>query len=586
MIDRFQILGGWLCLAVISAPCCLGQTPGIDSEDRPGVATKDRRVRIIGENDKPVSGATVYIGITDRPIILIDGEPAGGKASRNWLVRHDDGNGVDLAKIQRSASQMLDEPGAFAEMEMGMEMDGMAMGMESGPALPVARASYFVRHEEHGFGFVPRKDFAPRSIRLHAAAKLAVHVPRRYSAKDYVVIACWRNRFADPISDRLLERGDGYGDESMMMGGMSGAGLSEFGGGGDDTGGDLGGRWRDWRLSTQVAYWSIAGLEREGPEQGETYVAELEMPPGEVRVTLVPRLAIAPDQRDWIRLEQLLLFGGPSQVVLARSDRGHTTVQLGHDKQTDLEFVGRAATSPLPNWDREQNVLFLTPRHEPVERRAIRNAREAVRIAGGTREARSQRFLGRIAHRIAEDCYVAIGLPAGEYAVWSVQRESLGDLVAQAKSCSSLQGQSLQSMVATPERQSGQLGSAHAHPALASPPVRARYQLKPNYELGQQTERPGLETIRIRNFKPESAFAGYGGFAADSPIPGGFADAGGFAADSAIPSGTVAATEFAPAEPSGPEQRLGQLRRRIEQLERDLSTAKQMLDRLTGRRGR
>ncbi|MGB7344252.1 MAG: hypothetical protein WBD20_08565 [Pirellulaceae bacterium] len=317
---------------------------------------------------------------------------------------------------------------------------------------------YYVVHPEHGFAFLPSDNAPIRTFGLRPSANMKISVPKKYSPKDFVVLACWQNRYADPISNARLHSQSGSG---LGLPNPTNPGGAEFGAPSTsnpapwdpDTIYDP---WRtqfsDWRLRTMVTHWNVLEIEAT-KDDAYANVAHLVMPPGEVRITLIPKAAINPsDLSSPPALERLLFFGGPTKIKLIESAARGTQNNLAilpSEAVRDIEFIGSPTDSMMPDWTDKTFQVFLTQFVQPLDTLVPTNSERKVRkIAESERSARSKVFLGRIAHRIGKQRYLAIGVPAGgQYFVWSADNSELAGLARSTKLCDypSL-GQSLPAM--------------------------------------------------------------------------------------------------------------------------------------------
>ncbi|QDV86714.1 hypothetical protein [Stieleria magnilauensis] len=184
---------------------------------------------------------------------------------------------------------------------------------------------------ESGFSFIPaRTTFSPK-VTLRRGGKLIVSPPSGIDASRYQVLTCWQNGFAYPS----LEEYKRELNSSQALGKQLDA--------------------DDWRFSPRFRWYQTAEL-------GEV----ISVPPGEVRVTIVPRLANAPDPSDrgsaqWF--EWLTARGPSTIVVVSGSSPDPITVEFPVLRSLVLRAPGRSDDT-LPEWgDQSSPRYYLEPFH-------------------------------------------------------------------------------------------------------------------------------------------------------------------------------------------------------------------------------
>lgn len=569
------------------------------------------KVQVLTPEGNPAIGAKLFVGTSQtmsligaptnvKPVGQTDFNPAPGsnqKVHRYGGVRVaiEQGEGIDVAELFESG---------FGEMD-GEDLGGMdEMG-----AGGVQSAFYYAVHPEHGFAFVPWHTTPPKSIKLRAAGRFEVAVPKRYSPDQYVVLACWMNRYADPITVQSLRFNQEDDDMGMYMEdfGWTGAGLGPMY---DATSGldPLHHQVSDWRLRTMVTHWALGKIEP-GEEQSYGNDATIVLPPGEIRLTLVPYTAVRESLGDVRKLQELLLFGGPTKILLTSESipNSFQGTILPSEAVRDIELIGRVSGSGIPNWTPQENHLLLTgPAPTAKTITNVSSDQEVIQIAEQQREKRSTKFLGRIAHRIGPDRYLAIGLPVRQYYAWSVDAKRMPSLVSSVKLSDrerferSLEKLSVRSVSPDELKLREKISTKQTQPKRAnknqlSIPVsrsgeRIVYAISPvsNSDPGG---RKLVDLSRPMKFKPrnpnDDPFAAKDpnqdvGVISESrlrqmqqPGPGVRQPPAGMNAP--LPQPQPGAAPGARIDTAGKEERLDSLQRRIDKLEKDLDRAKQML---------
>ncbi len=623
----------------------------VEPAPQQGEAQAPKRGTVVMTPDGRVAvGAKMFIGLGETMTLFGSGSDVRGlglpaigennkkqRVNQSLLLRTQQNHGIDLSDLHRiSGGGGMGMYGGGMDMGMGMgeggEMRGMQGmgGMMSGPR--ELNAFYYVVHPDHGFAFLPKQRKPPSVIRLRPPATLKVHVPKRYSPDDFVVLACWMNRYADPISHQPI-RWPNYAMAGMMGGGMGGMGvMGVMGGMGgmEEYSGMNGGaampsdptavsdpmrsRFSDLRLRTMVTHWAVASLAltKESEFCNEATVV---LPPGEVRVTLVPKVSADKHQDNAVELERLLYFGGPSEIKLIASDiAGHHPLVtiLPSNAVSDIEFMGRPSGSGIPDWTEQENSVFLTL-YEPDSLSspvAISSDRTARCIAEGDRTRRSNEFLGRIAHRIGKERYLAIGVPQGQrFYVWSADDNELSELANSVKSCDFReQSSTLQPMSVRAIKSSEAAIWDKSHPpmilksGLGNDPSRRAYMLTLSNPQFDQRPRFLIDMTKRFVFKPidpgidpftaKELLNAEVGVIAEQDLPKpeldimgmdmASMDSGGMPVETSQEVPSIAGVAEAESPRRQASDRIDVLRRRIHKLEQDLQRAKKLLDEITG----
>ena len=200
----------------------------------------------------------------------------------------------------------------------------------------------------------------------------------------------------------------------------------------------------DWRLQTRVTHWNVLPLQASKDQKGYSKT-KLIFPPGETRLTLLPK-SVATEQLAELQrsthpnatLDRLSLFGGPSTIVRASPHQKNTYqgAILPSRPAHNLELLGRADVSGMPDWSGEDHYLFLTKYEseqdapKPV---VLRDQQATVRYAETRFSERNQFDFGRLAHKIGDQQYAVVGLLPGYYYVWSLPPSKLPELIRQSQ---------------------------------------------------------------------------------------------------------------------------------------------------------
>ena len=328
-----------------------------------------------------------------------------------------------------SGMESMGMDGGGGMMGMGSDM-GMGMGAGSDGTVdpneppsnilhstPGAPYIFFATNPKNGFAFVPPTFSLVKKIQLREAATLTFSVPRQYAADRYMVLALWTNGFV-------------YPQFAFMRTVTSKGGQGGFAGGGPVEN-ETGPGTSDWRFNSYVSYWQIASLSE--PEKGDasgSRIASFTMPPGEVRVTLVPKDRYEEVQHNPHLLNLLSSTGGPSRIVLARSRKtastNNTPIPLVDDGAMDLEIHGDLTEAAMPDWSSDEQMIVLTRSDDAAKTPNLVDTDDYIRLADSTRDQRSDyRPLGTVAHPTADRTYLAIGLLPGEYQAWKVPKSKL-----------------------------------------------------------------------------------------------------------------------------------------------------------------
>ncbi|MCS7470635.1 hypothetical protein NZK35_28625 [Stieleria sp. ICT_E10.1] len=136
---------------------------------------------------------------------------------------------------------------------------------------------------QSGFSFIPKGTTLSARVTLRSGGKIIVSPPSGIDSSRYQVLTCWQNGFAYPSLQEYKQELN----PSQTLGKQL----------------DV----DDWRFSPRFRWYQAAEL-------GEV----ISVPPGEVRVAIVPRHSLELEQSkvNTKRLFKLLTSGGPSTIVL------------------------------------------------------------------------------------------------------------------------------------------------------------------------------------------------------------------------------------------------------------------------------
>ncbi|WP_182867640.1 hypothetical protein [Stieleria mannarensis] len=319
-----------------------------------------------------------------------DGKPAGGTKFYRTFQDPDVESLYGMGGYEMEMDmEMGDEMGMGDQMGMGMDMGmgmGMGAGMEDGyvemggerpssdphlaflnaePLHPIApprgerwtagddgtiklnegtrrrrgvnvhAVSAFAVHES-GFSFIPAGTTLSPTVKLRSGGKIVVTPPSGIDSSRYHVLTCWQNGFAYPS---LQEYKQQLGSSQKL---------------GKQLDAD------DWRFSPRFRWYQTADL-------GEV----IAVPPGEVRVTIVPKPHDASEYSDLsaAQIFELLTTGGPSTIVLVS---GKTPQPVTVDFPPLRSLVLRApekGDEALPEWgDQPPPRYHLEPFHREFRR--------------------------------------------------------------------------------------------------------------------------------------------------------------------------------------------------------------------------
>ena len=438
---HLKAIGFLTFLAVI---CILGAT--LHSQE------PTKRIHVVGPDGKFAADTIVHRFERGQLVFMPDGKVVAsnkGERSSSGNIEHirliDEGEGIQVEHPHEmygmGGMESMGMDGGGGEMMMGMGSDmGMGMGMEEMGAeeaeeshktpsnvlytVPGEQDIFFATNPKNEFAFVPPSTHLVKKIQLRESARLTFSVPRHYAADRYVVLAYWTNGFVVPQ----------FPFEILQLGGVKPA-MSSGGGGGFAGGGPVAGETgpgtSDWRFHSYVSYWQVAPLtEPEEKDADGFHTASLTVPPGEVRVTLVPKDRFEEAQHNPQLLEQLSLTGGPSRIVVARSRKTASTddtpIALVDDEAVDLAIYGGLTEAAMPDWSSDEQLIVLTRISDTSLKPNLKHADDYIRLADSTRQERSEyRPLGIVAHLTAGETYLAVGLLPGEYQAWKVPKSKL-----------------------------------------------------------------------------------------------------------------------------------------------------------------
>lgn len=173
---------------------------------------------------------------------------------------------------------------------------------------------------DSGVSFIPAGTTFTPEVRLRSRGQITVVPPAGVDASKYLVLACWQNGFAYP----------GLDEYTKQPGPTPGRNVNTF----------------DWRFKPYFRWFQTAPLGK-----------PLSVPPGEIRVTIIPvasdTISGGKDYVDGDALFQSLISGGPSTLALV-SGKSETPVSVEFPPLRSLEFrVPTQNSDSLPNWGDE-----------------------------------------------------------------------------------------------------------------------------------------------------------------------------------------------------------------------------------------
>ncbi|GAA5506205.1 hypothetical protein [Novipirellula caenicola] len=418
----------------------------------PNSQAPTNRIHVVAPDGKYAADTIVHrfergqiVFMPDGKVVALNNDERSSSGTIGHIRLIDEGEGIQVEYTQGMADMAMD-----MDMDMGMMMGmgsdmGMGMGMGMGVgvgteemgaeeshktpsnvlySLPGEQDIFFATNPKNEFAFVPPSTHLVKKIQLRESARLTFSVPRHYPADRYMVLAYWTNGFVVPQ----------FPFENPQLGGVKPV-MSSGGGGGFSSGGPVAGETgpgtSDWRFHSYVAYWQVAPLTQpEAKDADGFHTASVTMPPGEVRVTLVPKDRFEEVQHNPHLLEQLSLTGGPSRIVVARTRKTasteNTPIPLVDDGAVDLAIYGGLTEAAMPDWSSDEQLIVLTRISDTTQKTKLTHSDDYIRLADSTREERSKyRPLGIVAHPTAGETYLAVGLLPGEYQAWKVPKSKL-----------------------------------------------------------------------------------------------------------------------------------------------------------------
>ncbi|EMI23004.1 hypothetical protein RMSM_00065 [Rhodopirellula maiorica SM1] len=412
----------------------------------PNSQAPTNRIHVVGPDGKYAPDTIVHRFEHGELVFLPDGKVVtssnGDRRSRGsigYIRLIDEGEGIQVEHPQEMGGMGGMGMAGGGEMMMGMGSD-MGMEMETGMVPdeavqttappsnvlyldPGAPDIFFATNPKNEFAFVPPSTNLIKKIRLRESATLTFSVPRHYVADRYVVLALWTNGFVYP--QFAFHRPQLAAKPEMSTPGHTGFS------GGDTSTAETGPGTSDWRFHSYVSYWQVAPLTEPDEKDADGFhTASVKMPPGEVRLTLVPKDRFEEVQHNPTLLNQLSLMGGPSRIVVARSGKitgtNTTPIPLVADGAVDLEIRGDLNEATMPDWSSDEQLIVLTRIIDTPPKPNLTHADDYIRLADSTREQRSKyRPLGIVAHPTADGTYLAVGLLPGEYHAWKIPKSRL-----------------------------------------------------------------------------------------------------------------------------------------------------------------
>lgn len=228
----------------------------------------------------------------------------------------------DLAFLNSAPLQPL--TGGFGELLTSDGSGKVQLGINQGRrSRRITSHSHFAfAVHESGFSFIPAgTKFSPQ-IKLRRGGMINVTIPEGIDASKFHVLTCWQNGFAYPS---LGEYTDGF---DFAKAGFTEKPKLEI----DQS---------DWRFKPRFRWFQSAPL-------GQT----VSVPPGEVRVTLVPKQVNgrALEDMNADELFELLIAGGPSVIMLFTGAKKETKFhQFNHLKSLVCKLP-QISRNELPQW--------------------------------------------------------------------------------------------------------------------------------------------------------------------------------------------------------------------------------------------
>lgn len=318
-----------------------------------------QEITVLQPDGTPASGANVYVtllesseyengmGLEMEDMMM---GPAGGDEMGSGMMEMDMMGGTPsrgssrpdaLSFINGKPLQPID--GTFGKSEQTSKNGTVTLSNRSRRARTHFSHSVLIRHSS-GFSFIPGGSSVKPQVTLRPGGSLTVETAGIADPSRYRVLSLWQNGFAYPNlpeydAAELFDSGMGMGGMEMEMSGSSGMGM-EMGAGPYQESATANLNRDDWRFRAKFCWYQLASV-------GERF----EMPPGEVRVTLVPPTVDGTpiEQLDAEQLTQLIRYGGPSTLVIVSSAGEEVAVHF------DASFTLRCQLpkiqeTGLPDW--------------------------------------------------------------------------------------------------------------------------------------------------------------------------------------------------------------------------------------------
>ena len=251
-----------------------------------------------------------------------------------------------------------------------------------------------------GFSFIPQGSRVSQKHTLRTSGNFlanSINIGQKpgYLTSDYLVLCMWQNGFAYPSCDQYPIRE--IVNQGLPPGESTESGVDK----------------NNWRFRARFRWYQTA-------QMGEL----IRMPPGEVRVTLLPKIVNGKPltEATAAELEELLIHGGPSKIVVVRG--GDENQAIHFDAYRDLRCELPDETNDgLPEWgDRKQSEYRLERFDEPTlaqpSRDDLLSDLAFARFLNRTREQRSAYRPNRIQTAQTARSLLFSLIPDGRYAVF------------------------------------------------------------------------------------------------------------------------------------------------------------------------
>ncbi|MEL6110311.1 MAG: hypothetical protein AAFU85_30245, partial [Planctomycetota bacterium] len=203
----------------------------------------------------------------------------------------------------------------------------------------VRHTSAVLAIHESGYSFIPPNSRVRTQVTLRAPGHIRVETPEGIDESRFRVLTCWQNGFAWPSRNaEMLDQG--FTTAPCL----------------DD---------EDWRFKPRFRVFGVGFL-------GD----DLRVPPGEVRVAIVPH-EIQGTPLEGIRsgemLFQHLLLGGPSRIVVVTGrEKESVVVRMTEPKAVTFQ-IPKSKEASLPLWDgAPETKYFLVPHTRGIPWRGSR----------------------------------------------------------------------------------------------------------------------------------------------------------------------------------------------------------------------